>query len=55
MDRNWYEWLRNEIDNTKFYSNTDCAFMNGYINSAFVAGFITKEQRDELSDMFPDY
>lgn len=55
MGRNWYEWLKNQIRDRKFDKPVDCASMNGQLNFAYIADLITKEQRDELSDMIPKF
>jgi len=55
MERNWYEYLEGQIENTKFYKLTQCAYIHGQINFAYVAGLISKEQRDELDARIPEY
>ncbi len=55
MENNWYEWLKNQVNNRGVNKSVDCAFMHGQIIFACVAGLITEEQKDELTAMIPEY
>lgn len=53
---NWYEWLYNKIEGEMNHcKNVDCAYYNGQVNFACVAGLITQDQRDKLTAMIPEY
>lgn len=56
MKENWYEYLKRNIKSEKWTGgDTSYAFMHGEVCFACLCGIISEEQRDELTDMIPEY
>lgn len=57
MERNWYEWLKEQIEEAiKHHPRPSrFAYLHGQVVLAELADLINKEQEVELVDMIPEY
>ena len=55
MQRDWYKWLKEQIQSRDFVRTTECAYMHGQLCFAYISELITNEQKEELVDLIPEY
>lgn len=55
MQRNWYDWLKEQIESRNFIRTTECSYMHGQVAFAYISELITEEQKEELVNLIPEY